>query len=78
MSQQRTRSTGIRSIGYDPTTKALLVICESGDAYRYAGITKEVYENLIAAPSRDRFVRESIQGRYPREKYPCMVVGEDV
>lgn len=72
MSQQRARSTGIRSIGYDPVTKALLVVCESGDAYRYVGVGKEVYEILLAAPSREQFVSESIQGRYPREKYPCI------
>lgn len=46
-------STGIRSAGYDPTTEALLVICENGDAYRYAGVTKEIYENLITVPSRE-------------------------
>ncbi|NLA38853.1 MAG: KTSC domain-containing protein [Methanomicrobiales archaeon] len=76
MSQER--STGIISIGYDPTTRSLLVICESGDAYRYAGITKEVYEDLIAAPSREGFVRDRVQGRYPREKYPCLTVGEEI
>ncbi|HNT07757.1 KTSC domain-containing protein [Methanoculleus sp.] len=69
---------GIRSIGYDPTTKALLVICESGDAYRYAGVRKEVYESLLAAPAREQFIRESLEGRYPREKYPCMAVGEGI
>ena len=71
-------SGGIRSIGYDPTTKALLVICESGDAYRYVGVRKEVYENLLATPAREQFIRDSVEGRYPREKYPCMAVGEDV
>jgi len=78
MSQQSTGPTGIRSIGYDPTTKALLVICGSGHAYRYVGVKKEVYDTLLTAPSREQFVRESIQGRYPREKYPCMAVGEDI
>ncbi|KLK88665.1 hypothetical protein SZ63_06665 [Methanoculleus sediminis] len=76
--QSAGRSGAIRSVGYDPTTKALLVICESADAYRYAGVPKEVYDGLLAAPSREQFVRESIEGRYPREKYPCMMVGEDV
>ena len=76
MPQQR--SPGITSIGYDPTTRSLLVICEGGDAYRYAGVTKEVYEDLIAAPSREKFVRDRVQGRYPREKYPCLVVGEEI
>ena len=78
MTQPSAGSTGIISLGYDPTTKTLLVVCGSGDAYRYAGVPKEVYENLLAAPSRERFVRESVQGRYPREKYPCTAVGEDV
>ncbi len=78
MSQQSSMRAGVRSVAYDPTTKALLVICESGNAYRYAGVPKEAYEELLAAPSRGEFVRGSIQGRYPREKYPCMAVGEDV
>ncbi|MDN7011749.1 KTSC domain-containing protein [Methanoculleus sp. FWC-SCC3] len=72
------RSGAVRSVGYDPTTKALLVICESADAYRYAGVPKEVYDALLAAPSRRQFVRESVEGRYPREKFPCMMVGEEV
>lgn len=75
MSQQ---SAGITSIGYDPTTKALLVVCESGNVYRYAGVKKEVYDNLLAAASRKRFVREFVEGRYPREKYSCLAVGEDI
>lgn len=78
MAQQSAgRGGGIRSVGYDPTTKTLLVVCESGHAYRYAGVPKEVYDSLFAAASREQFVRESVQGRYPREKYPCMAVGED-
>ncbi|ABN58412.1 MULTISPECIES: KTSC domain-containing protein [Methanoculleus] len=76
--QSAGRSGAVRSVGYDPTTKALLVICENAGAYRYAGVPKEVYDGLLAAPSRERFVRESIEGRYPREKFPCMMVGEDV
>ena len=79
MAQQSAgRGGGIRSVGYDPTTKTLLVICESANAYRYVGVPKEIYENLLAAASREQFVRESVQGRYPREKYPCMAIGEDV
>jgi len=79
MSQQSARRAGgIQSVGYDPTTKALLIICSTGDAYRYAGVPKEAYNGLLAAASREQFVRESIEGRYPREKYPCMAVGEDV
>ncbi|MDV2481092.1 KTSC domain-containing protein [Methanoculleus sp. Wushi-C6] len=78
MSQQPAGHDGTRSIGYDPTTKALLVICTTGNAYRYAGVPKEVYDRLLAAPSREEFVRESVQGRYPREKYPCMAVGEEI
>ncbi|MDK2916339.1 MAG: hypothetical protein PWR25_896, partial [Euryarchaeota archaeon] len=45
MSQESSGRPGaVRSVGYDPTTKALLVICESADAYRYAGVPKEVYD----------------------------------
>lgn len=79
MSQQSAGGAGgIRSVGYDPTTKALLVVCENASAYRYAGVPKEVYDSLLAAPSREEFVRDSVQGRYPREKYPCMAVEEDL
>ncbi|MCK8518538.1 KTSC domain-containing protein [Methanoculleus sp. 7T] len=78
MSRQSAGPTGIKSLGYDPITKALLVTCESGDAYRYTGVGMEVYESLLAAPDRGQFVRESIEGKYPRKKYPCMAVGEDV
>lgn len=76
MSQQS--AGGVRSVGYDPTTRALLVNCESGNSYRYAGVPKKVYDALLAAASREQFVRESVEGRYPREKYPCMAVEEDI
>jgi hypothetical protein len=78
MSQQSAGRAGVSSVGYDPTTKALLVVCTTGNAYRYAGVPKEVHDRLLAAPSLEQFVRESIQGRYPREKYPCMAVGEEI
>ncbi|MCK9297911.1 KTSC domain-containing protein [Methanoculleus sp. YWC-01] len=79
MSQQPPgRTGGVQSVGYDPVTKTLLIICENANAYRYAGVPKDVYSNLLAAASREQFVRESIEGRYPREKYPCLAVGEDV
>lgn len=68
MSRQSAGPTGIKSLGYDPITKALLITCESGDAYRYTGIGKEVYDSLLAAASREQFVRESIEGKYPRKK----------
>lgn len=72
------QESGVRSFGYDPTTKALLINCENGNSYRYAGVPKEVYDDLRTAASKEQFIRKSIEGRYPREKYPCMAVGEDV
>ena len=71
-------AVGIQSVGYDPTTRALLIVCGNANAYRYGGVPKDVYESLLSAASREQFVRESVQGRYPREKYPCLAVGEGV
>lgn len=78
MPGKEARFIGIKSFGYDPTTKALLIVYESGDAYRYTGITKEVYEDLLSAPSQERFIRDFIHDRYPQKRYPYMGMGEDV
>ena len=57
------KSSNIISVGYDETTSSLYVNYPSG-TYKYYGIKKSVYESLLTAPSKGRFMSESIKGRY--------------
>ena len=57
------KSSNIISVGYDETTSSLYVNYPSG-TYKYYGIKKSVYESLLTATSKGRFMSENIKGRY--------------
>jgi hypothetical protein len=56
-------SSNIISIGYDETTSSMFVKYTSG-TYRYDGVEKSVYENLLTSTSKGRFMNENIKGKY--------------
>jgi hypothetical protein len=66
----------IQMVGYDPVTGTLEVRWESGEVERYFGVPQEVYEELYPTPSREQFVRKTIQQRYPREPGPFLWMGD--
>lgn len=45
--QAVTGSSQIREIGYDSSTKILLVKFASGDYYQYSGVTSDAYDQLM-------------------------------
>ena len=57
------KSSNIISVGYDEATSSLYVNYPSG-TYKYYGIKKSVYESLLTATSKGRFMSENIKGRY--------------
>ena len=57
------KSSNIISVGYDETTSSLYVNYPSG-TYKYDGIAKSVYESLLTSPSKGRFMKANIKGRY--------------
>lgn len=58
-------SSMIRAVGYDSTTRELEVVFTSGRTYRYTEVPPEVYEGLLAAESKGRYMRAYILDVYP-------------
>ena len=55
-------SSNIRSLGYDPATEELDVeFSHSGAVYRVSGVSFELHEKLIGAPSIGRAYNEHIR-----------------
>ena len=56
-------SSNIISVGYDEMTSSMYVNYPSG-TYKYDGVDKSVYENLLTSPSKGKFMNENIKGQY--------------
>lgn len=58
-------SSMIKAVGYDPETRLLEVVFNNDQTYRYEGVPPEVYEELMAAESKGRYMRSEIIDVYP-------------
>jgi hypothetical protein len=67
LSLRRTRidSTSLSSVGYDPSHRVLEVEFHGGRVYRYFGVPRRRYEELLRAESAGRFLNTQIKGSYP-------------
>lgn len=64
-------SSMIHAVGYDPERRLLEVVFNSGRVYCYEQVPPEVYEALMAAESKGRFMRAAIIDVYPYRRGPC-------
>nr|WP_309694535.1 KTSC domain-containing protein [Armatimonas sp.] len=58
-------SSMLHAVGYDEEAKELEAVFASGKVYRYEGVPKEVYEELLASDSKGSFMRNAIIDCYP-------------
>jgi KTSC domain-containing protein len=58
-------SSMIQAVGYDPKTRLLEVVFNSGRTYCYEGVSPKVYKELMAADSKGRYMRSEIIDVYP-------------
>ena len=58
-------SSMISSVGYDPESRTLAVVFNSGKTYEYQDVPVEVYEGLMAAESKGQYMNEYIIDVYP-------------
>lgn len=58
------KSSNLKSVVYDPKTQALEVHFKSGDTYLYANVPRQVHEALLSAPSKGKFLRSAIAGKF--------------
>lgn len=61
-------SSMLSSIGYDAETKELEVVFTSGRVWRYCGVPREVYDELLASDSKGSYMNSCIIHEY--QDYP--------
>ena len=57
-------SSSIDAVGYDPDSHRLYVRFRSGRTYVYYDVVKRVFDDLLAADSKGRFLNAEIKGAY--------------
>ena len=58
-------SSMIHAVGYDDAAQELEVVFNSGKTYRYTGVPRTVYEELLAADSKGQYMRANVIDVYP-------------
>jgi hypothetical protein len=57
-------STLLEAAGYDAAMQELEVVFASGKTYRYIGVPRSVYTDLLAAESKGRYLHAKVIGVY--------------
>lgn len=60
------KSSNVKAVGY--ATGSLLVRFGSGAIYRYKGVPQSVYDGLMAAESKGKFMSAEVYGRFEYAK----------
>lgn len=68
MRRKPVESSAVSSVGYDARSEVLEVEFRSGAVYDYFGVPRPVYESLMKASSKGRFVSRRIRDRFPFER----------
>ena len=50
----------IHAVGYDPKSRELEVVFNSGSIYRYQDVPRQEYEGLINSSSKGQYMRANI------------------
>jgi hypothetical protein len=58
-------STNVASVGYDEATETLEVEFTNGAVYQYFNVGSNLYDELMAAPSKGQFLNTYIRNSYP-------------
>jgi hypothetical protein len=58
-------SSSIASAGYLAEESTLEVEYRNGSVYQYFAVPKSVFDSLLGAKSRGKFISERIRGHYP-------------
>lgn len=63
-------SSNLTAHGYDPETETLRVEFKGGNQYDYHGVTKDLRDAMISAPSMGSFLHSIIKVGCPASKVP--------
>ena len=55
-------SSNIKAVGYDDATEELTVEFHNGSQYRYSQVDREVFEQLVKAPSVGGYFSLNVKG----------------
>ena len=58
-------SSMIYAVGHEEKTQTLERVFNSGRIYRYSGVPQSVYDGLLAAESKEGYMRANIIDVYP-------------
>lgn len=58
-------SSMIYAVGYDPETETLHVVFNSGGTYIYENVPQDIYDGLMAAESKGRYMHAYVIDMYP-------------
>ena len=58
-------SSMVAAVGYDEGLRAMVVLFNSGKAYQYLEVPPEVYQGLLEARSKGRYLLDHIIDHYP-------------
>lgn len=62
------KSSQIRSVGYEPSSKTLEVEFHGGGIYQYNNVPSEKHSSLVGAPSAGTYFHSQIKGKHPHKK----------
>jgi hypothetical protein len=54
--------------GYDQKFHSLIAVFRTGETYRYKNVPSFVYQRLISADSKGKFMHKYVIGRYDYER----------
>lgn len=57
-------SSNISRVGYDPVKMSMVVQYLNGNTYKYINVPYEVYEGLLNAESKGRYMNEAVKNKY--------------
>ena len=65
MQRDYVSSSNIVSVGYDPGSETLEVEFQNGGIYQYYNVNKGIYDELMNAPSKGKFLAYQIKNIFP-------------
>ena len=70
MTMQKTNSSLIQSIGYNPLTEQLSVVLRNqpSTVWNYNGVSRSTADQFASASSKGQFFNRNIRGRFPTSK----------
>lgn len=58
------QSSNIDQVDFDPLTDTMTVLFVTGETYEYYGVSRDVYDSLVTAPSVGKFFMQNIKGNF--------------